>query len=248
MSNSEFRDVFDLFVSTTDEYSQLLPLLEESVLSRLARTDALLDVGAGPGLITLPLSTHFDHIGIVEPDPVYCLEAARKGLSTGKMVTAFSGAWHDAHFGEQQFDLIVCAHVLYFVAEEEWDRFIQKMVPLLAPGGRIAIVMVTKSDGTNELIRRVLGIEEVGDYPFSAAVIANVQVHGYGFELLSFEANIIAETAEQMLDVLVLFPLVANDVGSSRDERLALIENHFKEAGHYRMPYVVDVVVIEAPG
>ena len=56
MSGSEFRSVFDLLVSTTDEYSKLLPLMEESVLPRLSKTEALLDVGAGPGLITSPLS------------------------------------------------------------------------------------------------------------------------------------------------------------------------------------------------
>ena len=52
MSDSEFRSVFNLLVSTTDEYSMLLPLFEESVLPRLSKTEALLDVGAGPGLIT----------------------------------------------------------------------------------------------------------------------------------------------------------------------------------------------------
>jgi 2-polyprenyl-3-methyl-5-hydroxy-6-metoxy-1,4-benzoquinol methylase len=112
MSASESRSLFDLLISTTDEYSKLLPLFEGSVLPLLRRTDGLLDVGAGPGMITSPLSTHFDHIGIIEPDPVYCLEAVKKALAPRKLVTAFNGAWESAHLGDQRYDLIVCAHVL----------------------------------------------------------------------------------------------------------------------------------------
>lgn len=247
MSGPEFRSVFDLLVSTTDEYSVLLPLLEESVLPRLSKTEALLDVGAGPGLITSPLSAHFDHIGIVEPDPDYCLEAVKKVLEPGKLVTAFNGTWEARQFGEGQFDLIICAHVLYFVDPENWGDFIQKMVPHIAPGGRLAIVLVAKGDDVSELIRHTLSMEEPGSYPFSAAAIERLQEQDHVFEVLSFEANITAATAEKLMEVMVLFPIMQYDKGSTAEQRLALIEEHFKADGHYRMPYAVDVVIVEAP-
>jgi SAM-dependent methyltransferase len=247
LSGSEFRSVFSLLVSRTDEYSKLLPLFEESVLPRLSKTEALLDVGAGPGLITEPLSTHFDHIGIVEPDRVYCLEAVKKVLQPGKLVTAYNGTWEVGRFGEQQFDLIVCAHVLYFVDPENWDDFIQKMVPHIAPGGRLAIVLVARGDDASELIRLRLGMDEPGSYPFSAAVIERLQENGNAYEVLSFEASITAETAGKLMEVMVLFPIMQYDQGSTAEQRLALIEGHFKEDGHYRMPYTVDVVMVEAP-
>jgi hypothetical protein len=248
MSDAEFRDVFNLLVSTTDEYSHLLPLFEKSVLPRLSKTAGLLDVGAGPGLITLPLSTHFDHVGIVEPDPVYCMEAVNKVLGSGKLVTAFNGTWEAAQFGNHQYDLIICAHVFYFVAPERWDDFIQKMVPHIASGGRMAIVLVTNGDDASELIRHSLGIEEVGAYPFSAAVIENVRAHNYAFEVLPFEANITVKTAEKLLEVMALFPIMQYDKGSTKEQRLALIEEHFKGDGQYRMPYTVDAIIVEAPG
>jgi hypothetical protein len=46
---------------------------------------------------------------------------------------------------------------------------------------------------------------------------------------------------------MVLFPIMQYDQGSTAEQRLALIEGHFKEDGHYRMPYTVDVVMVEAP-
>jgi ubiquinone/menaquinone biosynthesis C-methylase UbiE len=247
MSASEFRSLFNLLISTTDEYSKLLPLLEGSVLPLLRRTDGLLDVGAGPGMITSPLSTHFDHISIIEPDPVYCLEAVKKVLAPDKLVTAYNGAWESAQLGDQRYDLIVCAHVLYFVAPEDWDGFIQKMIPYLAPGGRVAVILVAKGDDSSELIRRALGIEEPGSYPFSAAAIEALQAGNYAFEVLPFEAGITAETAEKLLDVMALFPIMQYDTSSTRDQRLALIHDHFAEDGRFQMPYTVDVILAEAP-
>jgi hypothetical protein len=198
-------------------------------------------------MITFPLSTHFDHIGIVEPDPVYCLEAVKKVLAPGKLVTAYNGAWESAQLGDQRYDLIVCAHVLYFVPPESWDGFIQKMIPYLAPGGRVAFVLVAKGDDTSELIRRSLGIEEPGPYPFSAAAIEALQAGNYAFEVLPFEAGITAETAEELLEVMALFPIMQYDTSSTKEQRLALIHEHFAADGNFRMPYTVDVILVEAP-
>ena len=57
-----------------------------------------------------------------------------------------------------------------------------------------------------------------------------------------------AETADKLLEVLALFPMMQYDKGSTKEQRLAMIEAHFKADGHYRMPYTVDVLIVEAPG
>ena len=49
------------------------------------------------------------------------------------------------------------------------------------------------------------------------------------------------------MELLVLLPIMQYDPGSTAEQRLALIEEHFKENGQYRMPYTVDVVLVEAP-
>lgn len=246
MSDAEFRDVFNLLVSTTDEYSHLLPVLEESVLPRLSKTETLLDVGAGPGLITSPLLPHFDHISLVEPDSVYCLEAVKKVLESGKLVTAFNGLWEAAQLGNHQYDLIISAHVLYFVPPENWGDFIQKMVSHIVPGGRLVIMLVAKGDEVTELICRTLGIEELGSHSFSMAAIEHLQAQNCAYEILPFEASITTETAEKLLEVMALFPVMQYDKGSTKEQRLTLIEENFKEDRQYRMPYTVDAVIVEA--
>lgn len=248
MSDAGFRSAFELLVSTTDEYSYILPLFENSILPRLSKTETLLDVGSGPGLITVPLSSHFDEVAIVEPDPDYCLEAVKKILEQGKVVTAFNGTWDAARLEGHQYDLIVCAHVLYFVPYQDWETFIEKMVPHVAPGGRMAIILVAKGDQASEQICRSLGIRELGLHPFSAAVIDIVKSKNLPFEVLSIEASITVHTAMELESMLPLFPIMKCDPGSTQEQRLAMVEEQFKVGDRYRLPYTVDVVLVEAPG
>jgi trans-aconitate methyltransferase len=247
MSDSEFRDVFVSLVRATDEYTKLVPVMREEIVPTLPRTEALLDVGAGPGLIAGPLSADFGEVTIIEPDPVYCLESAEKILAQGKLMTAFNGSWEAAPLGKRAFDLVVCSHVLYFVEPAKWSRFIDKMMSHLRQGGQLAVILVARDDDSNALIRQSLDIQEVGSYPFSAAVVEYFESQGYNFDVLTFEANISAETPQQLLDIMALFPILQYDTKGTDAQRLEMIQRHFSNGEAYRMPYAVDIVTASAP-
>jgi SAM-dependent methyltransferase len=247
MSNQEFRNLFDGLVRATDEYTKLIPVLTETVVPGLSNPNALLDVGAGPGLITEPLATYFEEVTIIEPDPVYCLNALEKLLSQSKLVTAFNGTWDDVFLGSRLYDLIVCSHVLYFVEAPKWGHFIEKMISYLAPGGRLAVILVTREDNSNATIRQYLNIQKVGTYPFSAAVVEYLRGQGHKFDVLTFEANISGETPQKLLDTLALFPIMQYDTGSKEKQRLAMVQDQFNVGDLYQMPYAVDVVTVKAP-
>src|SRR5204863_4527497 len=72
-ADDEYRRQLDLFVRSCDEKARLLARLERLV-ARLPRRDSFLDVGAGAGDLTVPLSRHFDRTTAVEPNR---LQAAR---------------------------------------------------------------------------------------------------------------------------------------------------------------------------
>jgi SAM-dependent methyltransferase len=247
MNDNEFRSAFGSLVRATDEYPKLIPLMTDEVVPTLSSTDALLDVGAGPGLITEPLSAYFGEVTIIEPDPVYCLEAAKKILGQGKLITAFNGSWEAAPLGKRAFDLVVCSHVLYFVEPADWGRFVGKMISHLRPGGKLAVILVARDDASNALIRQSLDIQEVGSYPFSAKVIEHFESQGYDFDVLSVEANIAAETAQELLSILALFPIMQYDTKSTNSQRLEMIEHHFSSGEVYRLPYAVDIVTASVP-
>lgn len=248
MTNGEFRDLFGSLVRATDEYAKLVPIMSEKVVPSLSRTEALLDVGAGPGLITGPLSTYFDEVTIIEPDPAYCLKTAEKVLAQGKLFTAFNGLWDAAPLGKRTFDLVVCSHVLYFVEPARWGPFIDKMLSHLGPDGRLAVILVARDDDSNALIRQSLDIQEVGAYPFSAAAIEYFESQGLDYNVLTFEANISAETPQELLGILALFPILQYDTKGTDAQRLEMIQRHFSAGKGYRMPYAVDIVIADAPG
>lgn len=246
MNDNEFRNAFSSLVQATDEYTRLIPVIGEEVVPTLSKTDALLDVGSGPGLITGPLSAYFGEVTIIEPDPIYCLQAAEKILDQGKLVTAYNGFWEDAPLGDRTFDLAICSHVLYFVELEKWGHFIDKIMSHLRPGGRLAMILVTRDDNSNAIIRRALDIREVGSYPFSTAVVEYLASQGYDIDLLSFEANITAETPQELLGILTLFPIMQYDTKSTESQQLEMIQRHFSKGEGYRLPYIVDIVTTSA--
>ena len=218
MSGSEFRELFDGLVSATDEYAKLIPVLKETVVPALSNAQALLDVGAGPGLLTVPLSADFGEITIVEPDPVYCLQATEKVLTQGKLVTAYNGMWDEVSLGNRFYDLIV----------------------------RLAVILVANADESKAIVRQALHIEEVGSYPFSNAVVDFLESKDYRFDVLTLEASIAAETPQELLGVLALFPIMQYDTKSTEPERMAMVREHFGAGAFFQMPYDVDLVTVTA--
>ncbi len=120
------------------------------------------------------------------------------------------------------------------------------MVPFIGPGGLMAFMLVARSDATSEQIRRSLGFGEPGLFPFSAAVIDIVQTLNLPFEVLSAEVSLEAGSAAELDQMLPLFPVMNDDAGSTLEQRLQMIEEHFRTGARYRLPYTVDVVLVSA--
>lgn len=110
----------------------------------------------------------------------------------------------------------------------------------------MAVMLVARSDATSERIRRSLGFGEPGLFPFSAAVIDIVQTLKLPFEVLSAEASLEAGSAAELEQMLPLFPVMNNDAGSTLEQRLEMIEAHFRTGDRYRLPYTVDAVLVSA--
>lgn len=77
-----------------------------------------IDVGAGGGRHAVPLADRLDWVTAVEPS-----EGMRAVIPHRDNLTVVAADWHDADVAAA--DLVVCAHVLYFVADPV--PFIEKM-------------------------------------------------------------------------------------------------------------------------
>ena len=97
-----------------------------AVTESLRAGDTLLDVGAGAGRYAIPLASAARHVTAVEPSEGMRSALAR-GVAERKLdnVTIVPGYWQAAEV--EPHDVVICAHVLYFVADvvpfiEKLDR------------------------------------------------------------------------------------------------------------------------------
>jgi SAM-dependent methyltransferase len=126
----------------------------------------LLDVGAGTGRHTNPLAPRLDWVTAVEPS-----QAMREHLEPAANVTVIGSRWEDAD--PAPADLVLCAHVLYPVAEaapfiEKLERFARERVFIWmrdSPNAMPAEAMARPERGREPWLRdcllllRQLGIE-----------------------------------------------------------------------------------------
>src|SRR5439155_22927403 len=88
------------------------------------REDGLLDVGAGAGRYAIPLSRLVAHVTAAEPS-----DGMRTGLQSAieankiSNLSIVAGPWQDVLVDPH--DVVLCAHVLYFVRDIE--PFIEKL-------------------------------------------------------------------------------------------------------------------------
>ena len=101
---------------------------DDPLLDRLALEvkphQTLIDVGAGPGRLALPLALRCRHLTAVEPSPAmaqaFLEEAGNHNIQNVNLVES---TWEDAQ--TQPANLVLCSHVLY--TARRIDRFIEKL-------------------------------------------------------------------------------------------------------------------------
>ncbi|XVX20076.1 methyltransferase domain-containing protein [Actinomycetota bacterium] len=109
------------------------------LLPRLAPTDVVLDVGCGPGSITLDLATHVPHGRVVGIEPVDApLEVARaEAARRGDTTTVFERAdVYSLPYEDDSFDVVHAHQVLQHLTDPV--AALREMARVCRPGGAIA--------------------------------------------------------------------------------------------------------------
>jgi SAM-dependent methyltransferase len=118
-----------MFLQCTDEKE----LLEEWLTERLSasRTDSILDIGPGPGDLSLPLSRLFTRYIAVEPNAAYATTLQQQGLAVIEkpFPTVIEG----------DFDVVLASHVIN-LTDTSVEPFVKAAWDLLKSGGRLVIV------------------------------------------------------------------------------------------------------------
>jgi ubiquinone/menaquinone biosynthesis C-methylase UbiE len=221
-----FLHQLDLFTSCSTEKGIELVVLGE-LIAKLPRRKAFLDIGAGEGALTVPVSQMFESTTVVEPNP---LMAARFHKRYPEF-RVFGCRWESVDLSEERFDLVLCSHVLYYIPEGTWESVIRKMYSFLAPGGCLAIVL------QSPLGQVATFFNHFATYDVPILELTGRLIEDYGEDsvrLRYFQNQIRTDTLEDMVEI-GLFLLIDPAFREKRDQIAEYFGEHSRMGNGYAL-------------
>ncbi|MCX6000262.1 MAG: methyltransferase domain-containing protein, partial [Chloroflexi bacterium] len=110
--DAEYQRQLALFVrSSTEKGIELVKVGE--VIAGLSQRRSFLDIGAGGGDLTIPISQSFRETTVVEPNKKQAGFLRRRCPG----FAVHNDLWGEVDLGPKRFDFILCSHVLYYIEE-----------------------------------------------------------------------------------------------------------------------------------
>ena len=224
--DAEYRRQLNLFSSCcTEKQAELVRLGE--ILNKVRSRERFLDIGAGGGHLTIPLSGMFQSTVVVEPN-------ARQAEFLSRRCPKFdihNCRFEDAPLSPASFDFVLCSHVLYYVNEALWPELVARMFGLLTPGGRLAIVLQAPVGQVADLFRAFTR------YDVDLLGLWRTLNETYGeenVEVRTIRNEIWTENLEDLTD-MALFLLLDARFRERRSEIRDYLERECKTEGGYRL-------------
>jgi ubiquinone/menaquinone biosynthesis C-methylase UbiE len=224
--DAEYQRQLDLFVkSSTEKGIELVKIGE--IIAGLPRRRYFLDIGAGGGDLTIPVSQSFDRTTVVEPNE----RQAEYLKKRSPHFHIYNGFWENVELGSQRFDFILCSHVLYYIEEGTWLTTIERMYEYLEDKGCIAIVLQSPigevADFFNEFTHYDVNILELWR--------DLIQVYGDdAIEVRYFMNEIWTESLDDMVTI-GLFLLIDRRFNAYKEQIRQYFESHHKKPEGYRI-------------
>jgi SAM-dependent methyltransferase len=243
----QFKQQFDLLSTHTPEYEFTVPYIVEHVVNHLPQREHFIDIGAGRGNLSKPLSKHFAESSIIEPNKLYYQEVLEWASNNQVSITGYNETWLNVDLVDKCGDLFLMSHVLYYVPSDYWLTFINKAYELLNPGGRIVIILNSLTNDVTRLYKEFLQPHEWWEIASAEAVGAMLRREGYFLEGMKFKSNIYADTAEevyQLIDFLLL-GRAKFDNAVINEQREAYAEKHLKHSEGYVIHADAGLIIVK---
>lgn len=138
---------------------------------------AIMDFGAGTGLITAHLAPHVRSVTAVDVSGSMLEKLAAKPELQGKVEVCCQDILQEPL--ERDFDLIVSAMAMHHV--EDTEKLFQRFAEILRPGARVALADLDKEDGTFH----PADVEGVYHHGFERSAIESL-LRKHGFTAIQF--------------------------------------------------------------
>lgn len=191
----DYATAFRLLATTSRHHTNIAAVIRDRVAKELPTDASLLDVGAGPGTVAREIAPLFRAITLIEPNP---MQLSASAFENAEII-------HDTFENarvERQYDLVLCSHVLYHVALEEWPRFVDDLLARTRPGGHCVIVLGAPRGQNYEMHR------DFTDRIIESSLLQKTLTDkGLPFEVVGTVNELSAETEADMLTLCRFFVL-----------------------------------------
>lgn len=147
----EYRTAFQTFLDHTDQKKNAFAWLSAEI-ARLPRRETLIDAGAGNGQLTARLAPHFERTIAIEPNQSL-VEELRTTCPTAEVLDRTIAAATPRVKG----DFILCSHILYYIALDDWLPSTLQLADWLSPGGVLAIAIQNPETDCMKMVRHFIG-------------------------------------------------------------------------------------------
>jgi SAM-dependent methyltransferase len=233
----EYKHQLECFVkSSTEKGIELVKIGE--LIARLAQRQSFLDIGAGGGDLTIPVSQSFEKTTVVEPNEIQA-DYLRRRCPRFAIINDY---FDRADLGQQRFDFILCSHVLYYIPEGRWLETIAKMYSHLEKDGCIALIIQSPIGAVAEFFRHFT------NYEVNILELWRKLIEKYGDNAISvryFINEIFSENLEDIVSI-GLFLLIDRNFCRRTSEIATYFEEHHKISGGYRITQDDIILVVRS--
>jgi SAM-dependent methyltransferase len=242
----EYKTLLDLYCQHTDEYQRITIYVEQLIRRHNLPTNAVLDIGAGNGTLTFSVGCHFGYVVTIEPNPLFCSNLARKACIYGMQIELVCGFWPSVDLGQKRFDLILCAHVLYYIDISLWNGAIRLMLSHLNPGGILVVVLASyksKLPRISTAVMRNVNTSSLKGDVWAEDLEETLRDHGFSFTVYELTGTVSTKSLEIAGKILAFLTSRGNVTTLNLDT--GLIESYFqKKKGTYSLQIVDKVLTL----
>lgn len=243
-----YKQAFDLLSSNTEEYNNFIIFLEKEIIPHLTSHEHFLDIGAGRGNLTKPISLCFDRTTIVEPNEYFFDEIMSWSQYRGIDLVGHNDFWEKITLN-QAAELIVVSHVLYYVPLTDHLDFLKKAYDALQPGGRIVVALNGMKSDIWKLSRLLYAPADFALLPYAERLFDNIIQWGFPATIHPFESHIRTHSELEMrflIDFLLLGK-VTFDNKAKTYIRDTYLQHYLRQPDHYSIASSGAIIVIYKP-
>ncbi|MBI5929040.1 MAG: class I SAM-dependent methyltransferase [Chloroflexi bacterium] len=243
-----YKRVFELLSENTQEYDNFLKFIETSIIPNLPSHRSLLDIGAGRGNLTRPLSFYFEQTTVVEPNKAFFDELMDWAHSHSPNVVGHNAGWETLDL-DLSADLIILSHVLYYVPIHQHLEFIRKAYSHLRPGGCMILALNGTQSDIWKLCKQLYTPEEFAQLPYAERLFESMLRWNFRATYHPFHSTIDTQTETDMRSLIdfLLLGKVSFDNDVHINIRETYLRNKLRNGNGYRIASSGGLVVVTKP-